>query len=121
VPSTEAPTLVPFAVQHDLRDGFARLFVCGELDLFTARLLEDELASVERWIDRVVVDLSDLSFMDASGLRALAGAARRASERGLRFAITGCRPMVRRVFELTGMGGMLDEAVPELLGAHAGG
>ncbi|MDP9341871.1 MAG: STAS domain-containing protein [Actinomycetota bacterium] len=91
------------------------------MDLFTAPLLEDELASIVRWSDRVVVDLSDLSFMDASGLRASAGAARRASEKGRRFAITRCRPMVRRVFELTGMADMLDEAVPELLEAHAGG
>jgi len=119
--STEAPTDALFGVQHDLRDGFVRLFVRGELDLATVPVLEDALAPVERWSGRVVVDLSDLSFMDASGLRALGCAGRRASEKGRRFAVTRCRPMVRRLFELTGMADMLDEAVPELLEAHAGG
>jgi anti-anti-sigma factor len=121
VPSTKAPTEVPLGVQHDLRDGFVRLLVRGELDLLTAPLVQDELASVERLSDRVVVDLADLSFIDASGLRVLAGAGRRARERGRRFTITHGRPMVRRVFELIGMADMLDQHVPELLEAHAGG
>jgi anti-sigma B factor antagonist len=97
------------------------LFVRGELDLVTAPVLEGELASVERRTDPIVVDLSDLSFLDCSGLRAFAGAATRAREKGRRFAITRCRPMVRRVFELTGMTGMLSETVPELVGAHTDG
>jgi anti-anti-sigma factor len=68
---TEAPTDAMFGVRHDLRDGFVRLFVRGELDLVTAPVLEDELAAVERLSDPIVVDLRDLSFMDCSGLRAL--------------------------------------------------
>jgi anti-anti-sigma factor len=119
--STEAPTDTVFGVQHDLRDGFVRLLVRGELDLSTVPLLEDVLTSVESWSDPLVIDLSDLSFMDCSGLCAFACAARRASEKGRWFAITGCRPLVSRIFELTGMAGMLDGAVPELVEAHAGG
>jgi len=111
----------PFGVSRDLREGFTRVGVRGDLDLFTAPLLEGELASLERGSDPIVVDLSDLSFMDASGLRPLAGARNRAGARGRQFTIVGCRPAVRKVFELTGLTGMLGEAVPELWEANTGG
>jgi anti-anti-sigma factor len=119
--STEAPTLVSFGVHNDLRARPVRLVVHGELDLFTVSVLEDELASVERLGEPIVVDLSSLSFIDSGGVRALARARKRASIKGLRFAIIRCSAPVRRVFELTGMAHLLDEAVPELLEARSDG
>jgi anti-sigma B factor antagonist len=118
--STRAQTAAPFGVLRDLRDGFVRVVV-RDLDPFTAPVLEGELASLERGSDPIVVDLSDLSFMGASGLRPLAGARNRAGARGRQFTIVGCRPAVRRVFELTGLADMLGEAVPELWEANTGG
>lgn len=111
----------PFGVSRDVRDGFVRVVVHGDLDLFAAPLLEGELASVERGSDPIVIDLSDLSFLDASGLRPLVGAWSRASAGGRQFTVIRCRPSVRRVFELTGLTGMLGEAVPTPSEANAGG
>jgi anti-sigma B factor antagonist len=119
--STRAQTVAPFGVSHDVRDGFVRVVVHGDLDLFTAPLLQGELASLERGSDSIVVDLSDLSFLDASGLRPLVGAWSRASAGGRQFTIVGCRPAVRRVFQLTGLTGMLGEAVPDLWEANTRG
>ena len=118
--STEATDAL-FGVRYDLRDGLVRILVRGELDLLTAPVLEDALVSLEGRSEPIVVDLSDLSFLDVSGLRALALAGRRAREKGCRFALTECGPMVRRLLELTGMASMLDPGVPELLEAHTDG
>ena len=119
--STRAQTVALFGVSRDLREGFTRVGVRGDLDLFTAPLREGEPASLERGRDPIVVDLSDLSFMDVSGLCPLAGARNRAGARGRQFTIVGCRPAVRKVFELTGLTGMLGEAVPELWEANTRG
>jgi anti-anti-sigma factor len=119
--NTESPADALFGVRYNFRDGLVRILVHGELDLLTAPVLEDALVSVESRTEPIVVDLSDLSFMDVSGLRALALAGRRAREKGCRFAVTKCSPMVRRLLELTGMASLLDAGVPELLEAHTDG
>jgi anti-sigma B factor antagonist len=119
--STRAQIVAPFGVSRDLREGFIRVVVRGDLDLFAAPLLEGELASLERGSDPVVVDLSDLSIKDPSGLRPLARARNRAGARGRQFSIVGCRPAVRKVFELTGLTDMLGEAVPTPWEANTGG
>jgi anti-sigma B factor antagonist len=88
----------------------ARLMLRGELDMATAPQLEDHLRTIER--DRVMtilIDLALLTFMDSSGLKAFLGASRRAEEKGRRLAFTNCPGAVRRVFEMTGTGYLLDE------------
>ena len=119
--SIETPRLVPPVWQHDVGDEPARLVVRGELDMLTAPGLEDALALVERWGDPIVVDLCDLSFMDASGLHALENASKRARDRGRPFTVIRCPSSVRRLFKLTGMLDMLGEDVPERLEAHPSG
>src|SRR5207247_2497768 len=74
----------------------------GEFDLAGVEHFESVLAKVEAESPQVVViDLTDLEFMDSSGLRALVMADRRARKAGRRLALVpGPRP-VRRVCELS--------------------
>ncbi|MBV8431799.1 MAG: STAS domain-containing protein, partial [Solirubrobacterales bacterium] len=77
----------------------------GELDLATAPQLErvlDELAA--RDTDRIILDLRDLSFSDAAGLRAIERGGRRL---GPRLTVCGPRPPVQRLIQVT----QLDELV----------
>jgi anti-anti-sigma factor len=54
---------------------------------------------------RIVLDLGQLEFMDASGVRLLLHLTARSEGNGRRLRITGHRaPQVRRVLELTGAG-----------------
>ena len=81
----------------------------GELDLSGSPELESALAGAEQsQADRIVVDLDGLSFIDASGLRALLGASRRSASNGSRLRLTRGRGEVARMFSLT----QLDEALP---------
>jgi anti-sigma B factor antagonist len=76
----------------------------GELDLASAPKLERELeAALEDAGGPIVIDLSELDFMDSTGLRTLIMGQRRASERERPFAIAR-RPgeFVARVFQLAG-------------------
>jgi anti-sigma B factor antagonist len=58
----------------------------------------------------VVVDLEQVEFMDAAGLRVLVGASE-SSDPG-RFSVTPGSPQVQRLFELTGITTVLHVVAP---------
>jgi anti-anti-sigma factor len=51
----------------------------------------------------VVLDLSALRFADCAGLAAIVWAYGYLSERGQDLKVTGARPMVRRLLDITGL------------------
>jgi anti-sigma B factor antagonist len=65
-----------------LGDGTALVTVAGELDIGTADHLRTQLAELRTQgdIERLVVDLSDVTFIDSSGMGVLVGAQRLAIE-----------------------------------------
>lgn len=76
----------------------------GELDLFSRPHLERELKRVERdGLERMVVDLSELDFMDGAGMHALLGAQRRATAAGRQFLLRRGPRDVHRLFVLAGV------------------
>src|ERR687884_2012053 len=83
-------------------DGGIQLDLTGELDLATAPKLDDELRHIEEnGPALIVIDLSPLSFMDSSGLRALLAADSRAREAGRRLVLVRGDERVQRVLKIT--------------------
>jgi anti-sigma B factor antagonist len=83
--------------------GGRQLALDGELDLATVPVLEEGLAAAEVAGDPVVaLDLTHLDFVDASGLKAILNAHRRALRSG-RAGLTLLHPSsdVRRLLSLT--------------------
>lgn len=83
---------------HDIREGHVVYFY-GELDMSGTELAEETLVRAAR--STVVLDLSGLTFLDASGLRAIVAAKQRIEADGNKFCIRGAFGIVRRVFEIT--------------------
>lgn len=80
-----------------------RVVVSGELDMATAPELEERLTALHAAQRPVVVDLSNLQFMDSSGHAALIKAVRLARRDDWSFAIDRRLPrQVERLFEVTG-------------------
>jgi anti-sigma B factor antagonist len=78
--------------------------VSGEIDMDTAPDLEKaliEAATVGG--QRVIVDLTGVSFMDSSGLGALVGGHTRLVQSGGDLQIVVSRPLTRRLFEVTAL------------------
>ena len=77
----------------------------GEVDLATAPGLRDTLAEVPAGSAIVVVDLSEVTFLDSSGLSVLVSAWKRLSEAegdgSLRLVVN--RPAIQRVLDVTGL------------------
>ncbi len=83
--------------------------VSGEVDVFSAPELDVELTGlVAAGSPRLVVDLSQVAFLDSTGLGVLVKALKHSREAGgwLHLVITSDR--IRKIFEITG----LDASIP---------
>lgn len=76
----------------------------GEIDLATVDALDQALAENRD----TVLDLSEVSFMDSTGLRSLVGVHNRLKENGSRFRLVVPSGAVSRIIEITGLSGALD-------------
>jgi anti-sigma B factor antagonist len=76
----------------------------GEIDLFTApelkRVLTDAIESGEH---RVVIDLSEVTFLDSTALGVLIGAVKRLRSRGGALAIVNTDASIAKTFQITGL------------------
>jgi anti-anti-sigma factor len=78
--------------------------LAGEFDIGAVEQFRTTVEeSAEPW-RRVVIDMSDLAFMDSSGLQELVRLDNRARERGLEVIIAKPSLPVTRLLELTGLG-----------------
>jgi anti-anti-sigma factor len=90
------------------RADVTRIVLTGELDIATSPRLRAALSSPADGSVLVILDLSELTFMDASGLSVILSAHDRLRENGGRLVLTpGPRP-VQRLFEITGTDRRLD-------------
>jgi len=96
--------MTPLAVERSRVDGYELLTVEGELDIATAprmmSALNEAIAGVET---PLVVDLTDVVFMDSTGLALLMNARRRMHRLGHGFAIVCPTGPIARVFEIADM------------------
>ena len=95
---------VPFEVTevHELRR--VRVRLRGELDLATADLLADRLRRLREHGAPVLLDVDELAFIDAAGIRVILSAAHDARNDGRAFAVTHGSGPVRRLFALVDVG-----------------
>src|SRR4051794_9170873 len=77
----------PMTTTLEVDDRHARLVVTGEVDLLTAPDFISALGAAQEAAPDVVVDLTEVRFMDSTGLRALLEARRRADADGAAIAL----------------------------------
>jgi anti-sigma B factor antagonist len=93
-----------FAITQDQRGSLPLLRVRGEVDIYTApRLKEAVIAALHPDVPSLIIDLSEVGFLDSTGLQVLMSAKRRTAERGGEVYILGARDHVQRVFYLLGL------------------
>jgi anti-anti-sigma factor len=122
-PATKDPVITPAQLELSTctgANGYQVVSVAGELDIATA---EQAYSFITEVIDGpvkgsrgtmgsapVTVDLSGVTFCDASGLGALARLARYARAAGRQLRLSSARPSVMKIIRITG----LDRVFPEL-------
>lgn len=96
--------LVPFETEcEELADGSVRISAHGELDLATASALDEAISECEADPHgEVVVELADVPFIDATGLRVLMDARRRRVRAGGELVIARPSRQVSRLLDIAG-------------------
>lgn len=84
--------------------GHTVIAVHGELDIATTASLRNRILTILKdTATPVIIDLSGVSFCDASGLALLVGAQRRARLHGLTITLAAPRPNVAKLLRITGL------------------
>ena len=115
-----------FAVTEHPIDGERHvLAVRGEIDLFTAPELKQVLAeSIEAGRVRIIVDLTETTFLDSTALGVLIGAVKRLRSRDGALAIVNVDENIAKTFEITGLDQIFtilptrDDAIEAVGAAH---
>lgn len=100
--------LEPFGVISEQLGDAAYLRVSGEIDMATAPVLDERLrAAQSNGYTGIVVDLKQVTFIDASGLRSLLRAAEQARQNDKSFATVKTPAIVQRLLQITGTAHLL--------------
>ena len=94
-----------FALNEDALDDDRHVVaVRGEIDLFTAPELKQKLTdAIEGGKSRIVVDLSETTFLDSTALGVLIGAVKRLRSREGALVIVNTDQNIAKTFEITGL------------------
>jgi len=98
----------PFDLKVVQTGGMTRIAPSGELDIASAPEFESAIteATTEPGAE-LVIDLRELTFMDSTGLRALAQTNARAEQDGFALSIIRGPRQIERVLEISGLADLL--------------
>jgi anti-sigma B factor antagonist len=100
---TEARSTLSVQEVPDAPPGKTVLAVSGELDLATISLLKDTVGAHMKADQSVVLDLSELTFCDSTGLGAFVGLHRQAVTNGATFSLAAPRRRIDDLLQLSGI------------------
>lgn len=106
-PLAAAPA-TPCTIDEALVGCRAVLAVAGEIDVSTAAALREAIESASTGAAEVWLDLSATTFMDSSGIHAIAAARTRLTDANRRLVVICPAGPVLRVLTLTGFDGILE-------------
>lgn len=84
-------------------------FIEGEIDAFTAPMLREKLAEITLEDSKeIILDLSEVSYMDSTGLGVFVGFFKNAKVENAKLKLTGLSSRLKRLFDITGLGEIMD-------------
>ncbi|MGE0028705.1 MAG: STAS domain-containing protein [Thermoleophilia bacterium] len=90
-------------VTTEARDGVTLVTLGGELDIYTVAGFRHDLEEVDPAARPLVIDLTDVTLLDSSGLGALVSLLNRARTGDGQLGLICPHRRLRRVFEITGL------------------
>jgi anti-sigma B factor antagonist len=108
-----SPASAPLAIVVTTSGEHATIALSGEIDLATAPQFRACLGQclAERCTD-ITLDMSELNYIDSSGLTAIATARKQLEDRHGRLSVHHPRPMTQRVLDLTGLSAIIEIISP---------
>ena len=90
---------------YELKRGTLTVSLSGELDQRMAARVREEIDALidDQRVRRLVFDVSDLEFMDSSGIGLIIGRYKRMARRGGSVAVVAANRRIDRIFEMAGL------------------
>jgi len=83
--------------------------LAGEIDAFTAPNLREELLPLAEGQSKIMmINLKDVSYLDSTGLGVFVGLFKKLKENGGELRLVELSDRVRRLFEITGLGNVMN-------------
>ncbi|MBB5174208.1 STAS domain-containing protein [Texcoconibacillus texcoconensis] len=96
-------------LQVQERENESTVFLQGEVDVYTASTLKESLLPLtEKQDEKVVVDLSEVDYIDSTGLGIFIGALKSTDKHGSSLKLVGLNDRVSRLFDITGLNEVMD-------------
>lgn len=81
----------------------------GEIDAYTAPKVRDELLPrAEKTGTNIIVDLTEVNYMDSTGLGVFVGLFKSLKENDGKLVLTGMSARLKRLFDITGLADVMD-------------
>jgi stage II sporulation protein AA (anti-sigma F factor antagonist) len=79
--------------------------ISGDLDLVIAKEFRDTVDKIllDKSLKNLILDISEVNFIDSSGLGAILGRYKILQQRGGKMSIWGAKPSVYRILDLSGI------------------
>ena len=91
-----------FKIKSEEKENIGVISVKGEVDMFTSPSLREKLLPLfKKNVKGIIVDLSEVSFMDSSGIATLVEGLQWSKKAGKKFILTGLGTNVKNALELT--------------------
>jgi anti-sigma B factor antagonist len=122
VPVSDARSNLQVAKDQQAHAGATVLTITGELDLATIGVLKDAVgAELDVKTAPVILDLSDLTFCDSTGLGSFVALHRQAAAAGTTIALAGPRKRVADLLQISGINQVVPvfESVAEAVATQA--
>jgi anti-sigma B factor antagonist len=94
------------SISTEATDGMTVVHVGGDLDVYTAPRLKETLEDAMTGGCRLVLDLSEVQFIDSTALGVLVGALQLSQSNDGEFRLVVGDPFLLKIFHITGFDGM---------------
>jgi anti-sigma B factor antagonist len=108
MPTTEGDSRVELSVSKHGGDAVPVVGVSGEVDVYAAPALREGLTELLEDGRSVVVDLTEVGFLDSTGLGALVAARTAAAEHGASLPLVCTHQRILKLFTITGLDGVFN-------------
>ncbi|WP_202080809.1 STAS domain-containing protein [Caldalkalibacillus salinus] len=92
------------SIRNAQSEGVSVLFLTGEVDVYTAPKLRENLYPLlEETGQQVLLDLKDVNYMDSTGLGIIIGALKLAKSTSSQLTFQNVNERIRRLLDITGL------------------
>lgn len=88
---------------------YTKLEIAGEIDAYTAPVLREKTEPLSKQDNmKVVADLSEVSYMDSTGIGVFVGLFKGIKANGGHLQLVGLSDRLKRLFDITGLADIMD-------------